>query len=61
MGSASATMRAVRAAFSTAPDPLLIDAMSDSGGEDTAAKVADATLEAMEAAAVARWARYGGE
>jgi hypothetical protein len=57
----AATMRAIRAAFSKAADPLLVEAESDGGKWDVKSKVDAAELDAMLDQAVSEYtSRFGG-
>jgi hypothetical protein len=54
-------MRAIRAALSTQPDMLLIEASSEAGGVDVGKKMNEANLDAMLEAGVSEFTRmFGG-
>ena len=57
---AAGTMRAIRAALSPRPYPLLIDAATEVGGNRVLRQANEQTLAAMEAESVEKWAaRFG--
>lgn len=57
----AATMRAIRAAFTKAPDMLLMDAANEFGEADVKVQAESAALDAMMDSAVQEFtSRFGG-